>query len=576
MGIINKIMYDGRYDDIKDRLNTAIDYKKVHEYREMLSKRIYRWDHSVINGEKVYEDGYVFSDATENEIQNFFEDGTYFLSFYTWNDFKFDITLKYKFSSCTKFNGGIDGNFIVQGGFYLDTFFPRNINGNFVIDNIECFRDCILPKKITGNVIIKYDKYDNSLLEPLNKYCLEMEYEDIYFNINGIGYSAKSSGTKEVDKNIISPFTVNSFQDYKKISNINLSNYDFQIGILKSFSENYDEFSKLKEMDFISIDFSYLESEKINYQQYIENYEYIKELLKYGYRFSLCFGKDDDLSNINYLTKNFQGDIIVTDIEELCNVTFPSKINGNLILKDVKRCSNLKLPDEVTDTIDMQNLETLEGILLPKKTNKILLNNLKDRDIGNLPQIITGGIELPSLKKIDYIDLSEDISEDIRMTNLKSAVTIICNKKHPGNIDLNSLELAADIYCYISKKDNNADMEYNGNIYFNNLELVNNLRLYEKINGSVFLNSLRKFQTLICPNIINGDLHIEKLTTLKGAVLPNYVSGKIFVNDILMKKYDFASICSEVVCVKRAQSYSLNRVNIPLAILFNQSNIRKR
>ena len=331
---------------------------------------------------------------------------------------------------------------------------------------------------------------------------------------------------------------------------------------LEEFENKEEYIKKIKDMEILS-EIYIKEQKNVTKEELMLIYKLKKTTLGFGYEeeelIEKIIKKRNNIQDLNYIFKEIEtieNDLNLPFLKTIENLNLPKKIKGNLILSGIEEIEELTIDSIIYGDLNLRKLKKAKKIKITKPIKGTLdLKSLEEIEELEIPNVILKTLDLRKLKTIKTLKLPE-INKNIYLDNIKNAKNIIFPKIVKGSLDLTSLESIKNIklpkeingYLALSKiKELEQKLpNINGTIFLENLKTTKKLNLPEIVNGDLYLNSIETINNIKLPKIIKGNLYLNNLKTIKNIEFPEQIEGQI--NLLNLEETENVIIPKELEC----------------------------
>ena len=202
----------------------------------------------------------------------------------------------------------------------------------------------------------------------------------------------------------------------------------------------------------------------------------------------------DDLRKVLKGVKKFAGDLDLSSLTSIEDLTLPQVVGGCLCLSGLRCAEGLKLPKYVRYALILSGLTSAKGLELPEYVGDLYLESLTSAEGLRLPEYIEGELDLSGLTNAKGLKLPEHVRGSLYLSGLTNAKGLKLPEYIGGSLWLNSLTSTEG------------------------LDLSNT-----SIGDSLYLNSLTSTKGLILPKHMGGYLDLSSLTNAEGLGIPKHI-----------------------------------------------------
>ena len=202
----------------------------------------------------------------------------------------------------------------------------------------------------------------------------------------------------------------------------------------------------------------------------------------------------DDLRKVLKDVKKFAGDLDLSSLTSIEDLTLPQVVGGCLCLSGLRCAEGLKLPKYVRYALILSGLTSAKGLELPEYVGDLYLESLTSAEGLRLPEYIEGELDLSGLTNAKGLKLPEHVGGSLYLSGLTNAKGLKLPEYIGGSLWLNSLTSTEG------------------------LDLSNT-----SIGDSLYLNSLTSTKGLILPKHMGGYLDLSSLTNAEGLGIPKHI-----------------------------------------------------
>lgn len=378
--------------------------------------------------------------------------------------------------------------------------------------------------------ITKKTEKNETLSEEDLKFLYQTERSISYFNSHSYSFLNKDPRiekileTRNIEDDLCEIFKIDKSQiSYNKEQALSGKS-------VVHFGNVYIEETKLENVVFPKMFLGELDISDVNIVNNVTLPEYF-----YG---EICVERLKRVEGPFIFPKNYVGNLNFEELVYENGLKLPERIDGELAFLELIPKPGFKLPKEITGDIYLNSFTTLKDIELPEKLGgQFGLAGLETVEGLKFPEGFSGGVYFGELKNAKGLKLPEKIDGDLDFVKLETIEGLEFPKEVTGHLNLQSLKKAdkLKIPCTIGES-----------LYLNNLKEAEIIKIPNTVGGDIDLSSLVSTKKLRFPNRVGGTINITSLTKADQVRLPNQLDVNILVSEQSLAKMNAFSISKKI------------------------------